>query len=91
MSIEVEPATADRWDDLVTAFGRRGEDPSWCWCRLFFQSGRAQSLASGPAPDNRTAMRQEITDAAVPPGLIAYVDSRPVGWARVGPRSDFPG
>jgi GNAT superfamily N-acetyltransferase len=90
MSIEVEPATADRWDDLVTVFGRRGEDPSWCWCRLFLQSGRAQSLVSEPAPDNRSAMRQEITHAAVPPGLIAYVGNRPVGWTRVGPRSDFP-
>jgi GNAT superfamily N-acetyltransferase len=90
MSIEVEPATADRWDDLVTVFGRRGEDPSWCWCRVFLQSGRAPSLASEPALDNRNAMRQEITHAAVPPGLIAYLGNRPVGWTRVGPRSDFP-
>jgi GNAT superfamily N-acetyltransferase len=27
----------------------------------------------------------------VPPGLLAYVDEHPVGWTRVGPRSDFPG
>jgi GNAT superfamily N-acetyltransferase len=41
-------------------------------------------------PDNRTALRQEITHAAVPPGLLAYLDDEPVGWTRVGPRSDFP-
>jgi GNAT superfamily N-acetyltransferase len=42
-------------------------------------------------PDNRDALRGEIAHAAVPPGLIAYVGGRPVGWTRVGPRSGFPG
>jgi hypothetical protein len=35
-------------------------------------------------------LRREIADAEVPPGLVAYVDDRPVGWTRVGPRSGFP-
>ncbi len=35
-------------------------------------------------------MRQEITHAATPPGLIAYADDHPVGWTRIGPRSTFP-
>ena len=91
MSIQVRPATADRWNDLVTVFGRRGEDPSWCWCQLFLRSGTQESSASGPVPDNRAALRHEIAQAAVPPGLIAYDDNRPVGWTRVGPRSGFPG
>jgi GNAT superfamily N-acetyltransferase len=71
-------------------FGRRGEDPSWCWCRLFFRSTTCESAVSGPTADNRTVLRQEITHAAVPPGLLAYLDDEPVGWTRVGPRSDFP-
>lgn len=90
MSVRVRPATADRWSDLVTVFGRRGEDPSWCWCRLFFRSVTCEAAVSGLTPDNRTALRQEITHAAVPPGLLAYLDDEPVGWTRVGPRSDFP-
>lgn len=88
VSIDVRPATADRWSDLVTVFGRRGEDPSWCWCQLFL---RSQTPASEPAPDNRAALHQEITHARVAPGLIAYVNDHPVGWTRVGPRSAFPG
>ena len=83
MSVQVQPATPDRWNDLVAAFGRRGEDPSWCWCRRFLESE-----LNG---DNREALRQEIAHAAVPPGLLAYVEEQPVGWTRVGPRSDFPG
>ena len=90
MAVQVRPVTADRWSDLVSVFGRRGEDPSWCWCRLFFRSSDEESAQSRPQRDNRHALRQEIARAAVPPGLVAYVEDQPVGWTRVGPRSDFP-
>jgi GNAT superfamily N-acetyltransferase len=43
-----------------------------------------------PKPDNRDALREEIAQAVVPPGLLAYVDDQPVGWTRIGPRTDFP-
>ncbi|MGH8879003.1 MAG: GNAT family N-acetyltransferase [Stackebrandtia sp.] len=89
MSVRVEPATADRWDDLVAAFGKRGADPGWCWCRLFLR--RPGTAATQDRPDNREALRQEMHSAAVPPGLIAYADGVPVGWTRTGPRSGFPG
>jgi GNAT superfamily N-acetyltransferase len=88
MSVQVRPATPDRWSDLVTVFGRRGEDPSWCWCRRLLRPATCE--ASEPTPDNRDALRREITRAALPPGLLAYVDDHPAGWTRVGPRSDFP-
>jgi len=65
MSVQVRPATPDRWSDLVTVFGRRGKDPSWCWCRLFLRPATCE--ASEPA-DNRDALRREITHAALPPG-----------------------
>jgi GNAT superfamily N-acetyltransferase len=87
----VRPATADRWSDVVTAFGRRGEDPSWCWCQRFLRLEHPRSSASDAAPDNRVALHEQITRAAVAPGLIAYVDDHPVGWTRVGLRSAFPG
>lgn len=82
MSVSVEPATMERWDDVVRVFGRRGDDPSWCWCRRF--------LAPSPGDDNRGALHLEVAQATTPPGLIAYVDGEPVGWTRVGPRADFP-
>jgi GNAT superfamily N-acetyltransferase len=91
MPIEVHPATADRWTDLVAVFGRRGEDPSWCWCSVFLRPRPAKPQVREDAPDNRGALRHEITHAAVPPGLIAYVDGQPVGWTRMGLRSSFPG
>jgi GNAT superfamily N-acetyltransferase len=91
MPIEVHPATADRWSDLLAVFGGRGEDPSWCWCQLFLRPATARHSADQPAPDNREALYQEIKRAVVPPGLIAYVGDHPAGWSRVGPRAGFPG
>lgn len=91
MAVQVRPATADRWSDLVEAFGRRGEDPSWCWCQRFLGPPDRGPGDSTPTLDNRDALRHEIAHAAVPPGLLAYVEDQPVGWTRVGPRSDFPG
>ena len=72
-------------------FGRRGDDPSWCWCQLFLRSGTSESAAGELSANNRDALRKEIANAAMPPGLLAYVDDQPVGWTRVGPRSSFPG
>lgn len=86
MLVRVEPMSAERWSDLVRVFGRRGQDPGWCWCQLFLRAG---SDASPAVPDNRDALRAEIVAAAVPPGLIAYADDEPAGWTRVGPRSAF--
>jgi hypothetical protein len=53
MSVQVRPATADRWSDLVRVFGRRGEDPSWCWCQTFLRPAADTAPAREPAPDNR--------------------------------------
>jgi len=61
-------------------------------------AGVGSSSARQPASprfqdrDRTTATRcgRGITHAAVPPGLLAYVEDQPVGWTRVGPRADFP-
>ena len=83
MTIETAPSTPERWEDVVSAFGRRGADPSWCWCRRF--------LDNDEAVDNRTALQLEVSTASVPPGVIAYVDGVPAGWTRVMPRDQVPG
>ena len=88
MKVSVHPTTADRWSDLVEVFGRRGDDPGWCWCQQFL---RAPTERQPEAADNRAALHAEIARAVIPPGLIAYVDVHPAGWTRIGPRSGFPG
>lgn len=39
--------------------------------------------------DNRQALR-ELTANRMPPGIIAYTGSIPVGWCSVAPREQFP-
>ena len=88
MSLTVHPLTADRFGDLAGVFGRRGEDPRWCWCQLFVRPRGGGT----PSPvDNRAALSCEVERAVVPPGLLAYVEGEAVGWTRVGPRASLPG
>ena len=86
VSIQLAAATAERWSDVVSVFGRRGDDPGWCWCRRFLDP---PPDAIDPS-DNREALRREIHTALVAPGVIAYVDGAPAGWTRVMPRSALP-
>src|SRR3954462_11939502 len=81
--LRVLPATKDRWDDVVAGFGRRGNDPAWCWCQRF--------IGTPPDRDNRAALHRQITAAAVPVGLVAFAGQQPVGWTRVAPRYELPG
>ena len=84
--LTIAPATADRWADLVTVFGTRG-DPSWCWCQYFLTTG---SSYTGSAERNRSDLERQVREADVPPGLLAYLDGEPVGWVQLGPRDTFP-
>jgi len=90
-SLEVHPLTLDRWDDLASVFGRRGNDPAWCWCRRFLQPPPEQADLPREGRDNRVALRSEVANADVPPGLVAYLGDQPAGWTRVGPRDGFAG
>lgn len=91
MPVDVHPVTAERWDDVVEVFGRRGQDPAWCWCQRFLRAPTGTPATSAGERDHRSALQREVAGASVPPGLLAYVGGRPVGWTRVGPRSGFPG
>jgi GNAT superfamily N-acetyltransferase len=82
VEIRVEPATPERWDDVVTAFGARASRPDSCWCQRFRQHDEAS---------NRTALEGEIRLDQTPVGLIAYVDGDPSAWSRVVPRRTLPG
>jgi GNAT superfamily N-acetyltransferase len=91
VALEIRPATKERWEDVVAVFGRRGRDPSWCWCQRFLRVEAADDAAKAAGPDNRDALRREIGAAPMAPGLIAYNEGAPVGWTRVGLRRAFPG
>jgi len=85
MTIEILPATGDRFDDAETALDS-GDGPE-CQCQWWL-------LPNGPwkeaSVEHRTALFRAELDGARPPGLIAYVDGEPAAWVRVGPRVAQP-
>lgn len=83
------PVTADRWDDLIRFFGPQGAY-SHCWCTFFRQTGREFDNGCRNAGAGNRAMLESLTRRGQTPGLLAYVDDRPVGWVSVGPREEFP-
>jgi GNAT superfamily N-acetyltransferase len=84
--LTIVEATADRWDDLADLLGERG-DPARCWCQYYRYEG---SYQHGAGERNRAELERQFSTAAVPHGLLAYDDERPVGWCAVAPRADYP-
>jgi hypothetical protein len=81
----VAPATPDRWADVETVFGSRG-DPARCWCQWFYADAH---VAGGAVADrNRDALCSQVRQGP-PPGVLAHRDGEPVGWCAVAPRPTY--
>jgi len=85
-SLQVVPLVPERWDDFVRLFGARGACGG-CWC-MTPRLTRAEYERSKGA-GNRRAMRR-LVGGARPPGVLGYLDGRPVAWCSIEPRAAFP-
>src|SRR3546814_3620307 len=86
MSVEILPATADRFDDAGRALTGGGDGPS-CQCQWWTIS--AAEFRDSTREQRAEMLRTEMTADPLP-GLIAYADGDAAGWVRVGPRTDQP-
>ncbi|WP_328991023.1 GNAT family N-acetyltransferase [Kribbella sp. NBC_01245] len=84
MSVQVLPATPERWADVVTVMGERG-DPSRCWCQYFRLRGKDWERS----PKAKRAALKAQVDADPPPGVLAYDDGTPCGWCAIAPRTSY--
>ena len=83
--IDIRPATAERWSDVVAIMGGSGGDRG-CWCQYYrWSSSDFSRLGAG---GGRAALERQV-EAGPPPGLIAYLEGMPVGWVGVGVRDDM--
>jgi GNAT superfamily N-acetyltransferase len=78
--------TRDRWADFAELFGDRGACGG-CWC-MFWRLPRKEFNAR-KGEGNRSAMKA-LVESGVIPGLLGYLDGRPVGWCSLAPREQFP-
>ncbi|MEG3613830.1 GNAT family N-acetyltransferase [Isoptericola haloaureus] len=86
MGYRIEPATADRFDDVATLLNPRGHERA-CWC-LAWRRPR------GLSPGEGAAHLRELSAHDPRPGLLAYLDEdgtqEVVGWVGLAPRSAVP-
>ncbi|MBK0418250.1 GNAT family N-acetyltransferase [Leucobacter sp. CSA1] len=83
MGIEVRPATV--FEDVATLVGPKKPTSNVCFC-LSYRIGSKENVAlRGPARADRV---RELCAQDPPPGVLAYLDGEPVGWAAVHPRSE---
>lgn len=84
-ALEVLPVTAERWDHLAELFGPSGAY-SGCWCMWWRLKG--SEFSANGNPGNQAAMYAVVARNEIP-GLLAYLDERPIGWISLGPRERF--
>lgn len=78
------PLTPDRLADMEQVFGERGTARN-CFCMHW----RRPDGGFGDRRDNRARFADRASGGR-PPGLLGYVEGKPVGWVQVAPNSEFP-
>jgi GNAT superfamily N-acetyltransferase len=87
-SIEIQPVTLDRWDDMVALFETSPVTRS-CWCMSPRVRASEFSRFGAAARERNRKMMHGLVAGGTIPGLIAYADGQPVGSISVGPREEF--
>lgn len=83
-SIEVHPATADRFDDVAAVLAPKAPGASACWCLSYrLPTAEFRDLS----PTELPVRLRRYAEEGDPPGVVAYVDGEAAGWCSVAPRS----
>ncbi len=88
--LAIHPLTPERWPDLEAVFLARGCSVArGCWCMFYRETGAFIVPGMKKAADARKERLRGLAAKGPPPGLIAYLGGKPVGWVTLGPREDF--
>jgi GNAT superfamily N-acetyltransferase len=85
-AIEFKPLTSERWSDFELLFGRNGACGG-CWC-MWWRLTRSEFNRRKGQP-NKEAMKA-VVESGETPGILAYVEGKPIGWCAVAPRERYP-
>lgn len=81
----VHPVTPERWDDIAELAGSQGFHVG-CWC-MWWRTTNAE-IDQRREGDARAGLQRLVAEGQQP-GLLAYRDGEPVGWAALAPRSAY--
>ena len=84
-TLRIEPATPERWDDVVALFGPNGAYAN-CWCTWWMW--RSAEWDRRRAAERRTELQRRV-EAGEQPGLLAYDGPEAIGWCAVAPRERY--
>lgn len=84
MGFDVRPA--DVFEDVSQVIGPKRPDANVCWCLSYRIPSRLNRELQGP---KRGELVAELCRRDPPPGVLAYDEGIPVGWAGVAPRADL--
>ncbi len=84
-NLKCYPLEKSRWKDFEELFGERGACGG-CWCMSWRL--RPKDFNKQKGAGNKKAMKK-IVDKNETPGIVGYIDGRPVGWCAVAPREKF--
>ncbi len=78
-------AEKSRWKDFEELFGERGACGG-CWCMSWRLKPKEFEKQKGAG--NKEAMKKIINNDEKP-GIIGYLNDKPIGWCSVAPREKF--
>lgn len=89
-AIAIHPLTPERFPDLEAVFESKGCSVArGCWCMFYRETGKFIVPGFREAAKARKAKLESLAREGPPPGLVAYLEGKPVGWVTLGPREDF--
>lgn len=83
MELTVRPATD--FADVATLVGPKKPTSNVCFCLSYRLSNKEHLALHG---EQRGSRMRDLCTQDPPPGVIAYQDGEPVGWAAIHPRAD---
>lgn len=84
--LEIHPLTPERWSDLEELFGPQGTYTGGCWC-MFWRLRRSNFTRT--SAEDRKASLKALVLAGQPPGVLAYLGEKPIGWCSLAPRYEY--
>jgi GNAT superfamily N-acetyltransferase len=85
LTLQFAAVSRKRWSDMEALFGERGACGG-CWC-MTWRVSRAQ-FNRQKGNGNKAAMRRIVKSNAMP-GILAYLNGKPVAWCAVAPRQVY--